>query len=323
MREFDKYSGLLFIGDPHIWSKKPGRRIDDDFLSVITNKISYAINLANEKNLFPVFLGDLMHDDNDDSPEMIIKLLAALYKCQDKPVTLLGNHEKTDKYLTDKNSMSILTAANAIDVIQTTSQYCIFKHNEKTFNLFGSPHGEDPYLVNCQDTTNVNILITHHDLNFPGSYPNAIEMKPIKNIKFVINGHMHTKYDNVQKDSTTWVNPGNITRVTIAEKEHIPAVLEYNFSNETFTYHEIPHIKDVFDLTGKQITGEKFNQLELNIHKSEFVSLLKTQPSSTKQTDDAVSVREELEKIFKDKNTKQEVVSDVLFILNEVLRENT
>ena len=58
MKTFKKYNGLLFVGDPHLWSLSPGTRIDVDmsFAEVVLDKINQAIDIALEHNLFLVFL---------------------------------------------------------------------------------------------------------------------------------------------------------------------------------------------------------------------------------------------------------------------------
>ena len=57
--------GVLYIGDPHVWSKKPGRRRDEDFLATILGKLGQAAEIANKNHLWPICPGDLLHDDDD------------------------------------------------------------------------------------------------------------------------------------------------------------------------------------------------------------------------------------------------------------------
>ncbi len=62
-------NGFLFIGDPHLDIKKPGRRLDENFAETVLGKIDFCINYANDHDLVPVFLGDLF--DNNVVPKRI------------------------------------------------------------------------------------------------------------------------------------------------------------------------------------------------------------------------------------------------------------
>lgn len=322
MKIINNYNGILFVGDPHLWTKKPGRRLDESFLETVIRKLTEAVEIANKNNLFLVILGDLLHDDKDHSPEMIVKLIGVLNKLNHKAVTILGNHEKTDKFLSVNNAMSILIEANIIDTIETASHYCDFVWNKKTFSLFGIPYGEKLYGQKYPKKSTKNLLITHHDVSFPGAYPGAVEMKEIKNIDNVINGHMHNHYEPVAHGKTTWFNPGNITRVTIAEKNNIPRVWEYNFDKENFSAHALTFHQQIFDETGYQIESNKTTPSEINFNKSEFVKLLKEQNNEVNVSDDAITIKEDLDIIFNDLKPNEHVKSDIFNILNQVLQDS-
>ena len=61
-----KTSGIIFIGDPHITSRKPGRR-KDDFEQAILGKLQESINIANSNDCQPIILGDLFDRPKESS----------------------------------------------------------------------------------------------------------------------------------------------------------------------------------------------------------------------------------------------------------------
>ena len=52
-------AGLLVIGDPHVGSRRPGRRKDADWPAPILAKLERCVAIANARDLAPVILGDL------------------------------------------------------------------------------------------------------------------------------------------------------------------------------------------------------------------------------------------------------------------------
>ena len=84
--------GILFIGDPHLWSFKPGRRRDASFRDTVLGKIAQAAEISNRLNLWPIFLGDLFHAPDDNDVSTLVGLVRVLGTFDRKPVTLEGNH---------------------------------------------------------------------------------------------------------------------------------------------------------------------------------------------------------------------------------------
>ena len=52
MIKLKNYKGLLFVGDPHVWSKNPGTRLDKSYLETCLDKINQAVQIATEKELY-------------------------------------------------------------------------------------------------------------------------------------------------------------------------------------------------------------------------------------------------------------------------------
>jgi hypothetical protein len=95
--------------------------------------------------------------------------------------------------------------------------------------------------------------ITHHDVRFPGyEETGRFGCYEIEGVDVVVNGHIHRTLDDVTVGRTTWMNPGNICRVSRSEitRAHKPAVVRFNVSREGHTSEriEVPHqaFDDVF-----------------------------------------------------------------------------
>lgn len=139
--------GLLFVGDPHIWSKRPGRRRDESFLTTVLGKLSQAADIANTLDLWPVFLGDLFHEDNDHDPQMLVPVTRVLQRFDRKPVTLVGNHEKDEWILKERNALALLRVTQQIDTIENNGFWARIEltgddGRVHTVAVGGTPYGQ-------------------------------------------------------------------------------------------------------------------------------------------------------------------------------------
>jgi hypothetical protein len=88
--------------------------------------------------------------------------------------------------------------------------------------------------------------VTHHDVRFPG-YEDAgrHDCREISGIDVVINGHIHRHLPEVTCGRTTWMNPGNICRVSRGEstRNHAPCALRIEVGPEGWSAArvEVPH----------------------------------------------------------------------------------
>ena len=115
-------NGLLFIGDPHFWSKTPGRRLDN-YKQTILNKLTEAINYANENNLLIICLGDLFERPDDNNIEALTDLIEVLKKSKYKIITAVGNHDINEYKLTKNNPLKMLEMANVIELMEDNGFY--------------------------------------------------------------------------------------------------------------------------------------------------------------------------------------------------------
>src|SRR3546814_18445040 len=103
--------GLLFIGDPHISSQRPGRRKDKDFAATVLGTLDSAIRVANERRLVPVILGDLYDRPKEDDEALKTRVIRSMRKAWLVPIILVGTHNKRHPVLTDGDTLASNSAA--------------------------------------------------------------------------------------------------------------------------------------------------------------------------------------------------------------------
>ncbi|NDV52869.1 metallophosphoesterase [Salipiger sp. PrR003] len=316
-------SGFLFVGDPHVSVRRPGRRKDDDYQTTILNKLAEAVRIANDHNYVMVILGDLLDEPVPGSESLKNRLIRILKSARFKVVNLLGNHERTHAKLSDDDTLSLLESSGAFDLIKQTGPYGVFDFEGTRIGLGGTPYGEDiPTDVSGMfpDCKSV-VWITHHDLAFEGAYPGSRPLHEIKGCKLAVNGHMHLMKKIRREGETTWFNPGNITRQAVDAMEHIPRVWGFDRNGKIEPF-DLTHRKDAFDLTGRLISSimEDSAPEEEGSMESVFVQLIQVEESADfSKTDDGTVIREQMETLFDESNTDTKVRSLVVGLLNEVV----
>jgi calcineurin-like phosphoesterase family protein len=332
MLEFKNYNGLLFVGDPHLWSLKPARRMDENFSETVLKKIENAVDIANKKNLYLIFLGDLFHKENESNIEMLTKLSRILRKLKDAPATVEGNHEKSQTKLSDDVALSLLRENRTIYTIENNDLWAKFYFNDGTeCYVGGTPYGEKiPKEVSLpkKETKKVPIIwLTHHNLDFGESYPGVIKIEEIKGVSMLINGHIHKtkKPQNIGKMRAH--NPGNITRLSKDCIDHIPAVWEWNSSlGWELEPHIINYHKIVFDMMDSQIEVELLPEkisTELTPQQtSQFVDKMNEFSSKydPNKTDDGTIIKENIIALVQAMNLDKEFLKEMISIAEETIQ---
>uniref|UniRef100_UPI000B409202 metallophosphoesterase family protein n=1 Tax=Comamonas thiooxydans TaxID=363952 RepID=UPI000B409202 len=248
------FSGILYIGDLHGSSTRVGRRIDD-YAAVSLDKLSQAAKICREQNLLPVSLGDLFHRARENSLTYLSQMWKILSQEFHVPlIVIAGSHDRVETRLTDKDALHLLNQMGFIYALDRKGLAIQAEINGAVVNLWATPAGSPiPDSVDGE-AGQFNVMVTHHDLDFNGPYPNCHEIKEIQNCDMVVNGHMHKACDMVIKGTTVWHNPGSIMRVSIKEKTHKPAVSLWTPAHGV-NLQTIPLVykENVFDLTGKEV----------------------------------------------------------------------
>ena len=183
--------GILFIGDPHVYSARPGRR-RDDYLSSVLEKLTRASEICWERSLLPVILGDLFHRAKENHLPTLARLFETLGHFPVQPLVLGGNHDKNDTLLQESDALSLFAQTGVIDVLDGACRaWRTLETEAGPVHLWGAPYGAQiPDAIEAGGLGQV-VLVTHHDLAFQGAYPGAQLLKEIRGCDMVVNGHMH------------------------------------------------------------------------------------------------------------------------------------
>lgn len=216
------YNGLLFIGDPHLAGKGPGSRIDNFRLTGL-GKLRQALDLARAHKARPIITGDLFHKALEADQALLGELLDLLWEYQDmNPCCIVGNHDKRELLgLTSGVSLQLVFASRLLQPLTETGEP--IEVEGKTFWLVGLDHGKNfPASLPAN-----SILVSHHDLSFPGcEYPGVLPIPEIPGVVLGVNGHIHKASPApLQVGAAQWFNPGNLLRVNRGERTNEPGVL--------------------------------------------------------------------------------------------------
>ena len=322
--------GILFIGDPHIWSRKPGRRLDEDFCLTVIGKLGQCSQICRDKGLYPVFLGDLFDDADDEDALMMNRTVKALRAFPAVPVTIVGNHERKHAKLTDDTALAVLRDAGLLWVgEEAMDSFCIELASNRKVLLVSFPHGTPiaksvaPLRAACG--AQACFALTHHDIAFKGAYPGAAEPTEIEGAEFAVNGHMHKPAPDIAAGATVWKCPGNITRMSVDLRNQVPSVLAWT-ADGGFEQIALKVDPNAFNLAGllagpAAAPDGSAQAARILAADSDFAALLKAKKDQdAKRTDDAAFLREDMQALFQIKSTDPAVQADLISLLEQALR---
>lgn len=264
-----KASGIEFIGDPHLTCARPGRRIEEDFLSVGLDKVTQARQIAEEKDLLMVFLGDLVDNPTQYKSgtkkvvENTNKILAGFAKAMGSRVgfTIPGNHDKEEVRLTEGTTLDTIRELGILHVVEPGGPFAIVEIGDKKVGLGGTPYGEiipkDVRGVFGEPVDRV-IWITHSQFEFDIKNPFLDKVFEIKGCDMVVNGHDHTTMKPQCVHDTWWFNPGNLLRMSVDCANHKPSVWEWNpdMPPGGMVQHPLKVNELVFNMQGLQVQAD-------------------------------------------------------------------
>jgi predicted phosphodiesterase len=297
------YNGFLFIGDTHI-ARRPGRRIDD-YLTAILTKLSLAAKIAAEQNLIPVHLGDLFNRARENDLEVLGRTSAVLREFLRPLLVTLGSHDPVETSLTDKDAMQLLAGFGLVQPMDKPGKVLTADFNGVLTNLWVTPAGRlVPHRIDTEPGTR-NIMVTHHDFDFNGLYPDAHELHEIEGCDLMVNGHMHKATAMVLKGRTACHNPGSLARVKVDERNHKPVVSMWTPAHSlNLEAIPVPYADNVFDLAGKEVWAADPKDLKATLPKglrlSTFASKIRaTESLEAGRTEDGSVMVETLDSYFK------------------------
>ena len=332
MIEFKKYNGFLFVGDPHLTIYKREKRNDINFANTVLDKINQAVDIALKENLYLVFLGDLFDSSKEQNINILTKLTRILKKLKHPPVTAEGNHEKTETKLSDDVALKLIQESETTYVIEKNSLWGKFNFNGKVVYLGATPYGEkipDEVTLPKGEEDGMIVWLTHDNLDFGDTYPGVIPLKEIKGVSMLVNGHIHQTRKSQNKGSMRAHNPGNITRLSIDCKDHVPSVWRW-IPEQGLDLVQIPlkYEKEAFSMLGLQINvpDEKSKVADLlSVQQtSQFVQKMQElQENEPARTDDGSHLKDTIKIVAKGMKMEDDFTKELINILDEAMIPKT
>ena len=283
--------GLLVIGDPHVSSRRPGRRKDASWPSPVLAKLERCVALANAQNLAPVLLGDLFEYPVEPDEALKSRLIRILRGFRIRPLANVGNHDIAHTTLSDGDSLAVLALSDVLDVAAASGPVRMLAIGGRRVGIGMTPFGQSvPGDVRgALPGADEVVWFTHHDIAFDQAYPGAVPPSAVMGCGLVVNGHVHRTQKAVRAGGTLWHNPGTITRGSVDLLDHVPAAWVLG-PDRTLRREALPHAPDVFDLTGRLVAAADAAELASGEVESAFVSLLKAEAATDLQRSDDGSV---------------------------------
>lgn len=300
------FDGILFIGDLHTASRRVGRRTDN-YGAAILSKLRQSAQISKERNLFPVFLGDVFHYSDENSLELLAGLMAGLREFLTEPVVVGGSHDRKESWLTDKDALKLIASTGLLKVMDVPGRALTLDCKGVLVDLWMTPAGFPvPTAVDRLPGAR-GIMVTHHDFDFCGMYPDANELHEIEGCEMLVNGHMHKTTPMVLRGATACHNPGSLARVKIDERSHKPRVSAWTPSHGVSLeciYLDVAPAEAVFDMTGKEVWAASPAELKASMPKGQRLSsfaarLRATESLEAGRTDDGSVMVEEMADYFK------------------------
>jgi predicted phosphodiesterase len=237
----DAYDGILCIGDPHLATRVPGFR-KDEYPRVVLEKLRWCIDHARQQRLMPVILGDLFHFPRDNANWLLVELLLLF---REKTLAVAGNHDCNENALNDDDTLSILAAAGHVQLLDRTGPWR-GEMNGRPVRIGGTCWGAKLPKEVERDGGEIVVWVAHHDIKFAGyEEQGRIGCREIPGVDLVVNGHIHRPLEDQVCGATTWVNPGNIARVSRSDgsRLRVPSVLRIDIGAGGWTKRmvEVPH----------------------------------------------------------------------------------
>lgn len=244
------FSGILFVGDPHVEGRCPDFR-SDDYPNVILEKLQWIMNHCIAEKLLPVFLGDIFDKPRNTPTWIIVRLIEMLLNSN--AIGIYGNHDCAEPTLSENDSFSILVKSGCLQLV-SREQPWRGRINGRSTLIGGSSYRqripdsivESEFLCDSLfPEKSFGVWLSHHDIISTEYEAGRFSPFAIENIDILVNGHIHTRGEPVQKGGTLWLTPGNISRRSRSTncRHHTPSVLKVTLEEEDFHYEyvEVPH----------------------------------------------------------------------------------
>jgi len=316
-------NGVLIIGDPHVGSRRPGRRKDAQWPLPVLTKLERCVAIANERGLAVVILGDLFDRPVETDEALKNQLIRTLKGFRHRPIVNVGNHDIQHTMLTDGDTLALLGLCDVVDVVAASAPVAEFRLGERRLGIGMTPYGQ-AIPTDVRGTfpgVDLQAWFTHHDIAFEGGYPGAVPPFAVEGCDLLVNGHIHKTQKAVLAGRTRWLNPGNITRQSVDLVDHVPRAWILDAGGE-LEAQPLPFESNVFDLTGRVVDAADGSVVAREVE-SAFVTLLQAEsPTELKRSGDGSIVRDEIEAKFAQDDTPDAVRAIVRSLLAEAVERH-
>ena len=312
MKLIEDFNGFMFIGSPRLSSSKPGHRIEKDetFMQQQLKKFEWALSTAKETKTIPVITGDFLHKARDI--KVLIPIMNILKGMQHPLYVLKGKTDAVKGQIDDQCVLRILEAFDLVKIIETKGWVDQFQFGDKTVSLYAVPHGETiPQRLRHPSGKSSDMTITiayeHYD--------DIDRVFDVSGCDAVINGaYIEQRSDSLE--STLWITPGSMSRMTLREANNLPSVLMFA-PKSGFDGIEVPHETDAFSVDNEELEHSELNDF---MTESDFVNLLETEAEGLDEGFET-ELKEEVEQLADDERFSEVSVGIVTSIYKNIVHD--
>ncbi len=206
--------GVLLLCDPHIALDPPFER-GPGYKEQCFNKLRAFFGFAIERNLLPVFLGDMFHWPGE-VPDFFYDEVCELFVSHSgplKPRALIGNHDISWAMLDYAPPLERMARNGLVILMKHSGPQLRVRCRGASLLLGGSPNLTTVPDVYDKLGDEVVLWCTHHNFRFPGFPERRRPLREIPGVDWVVNAHLHKPQEMVIMGQTRWLNPGGMMRV--------------------------------------------------------------------------------------------------------------
>lgn len=295
---------LIFFTDLHLAGNPPGQRRGPYSRDLLT-KLEWIVERAKVSGAILIFGGDFVHTPNaslqvvNEAAAMISTLLPHHF------LYVLGQHD-----LVGHSPSSLFQSGTSILhwVNQNSPQFrehYIRRGSRDTDAIFAlhshCPSIDANMVGGCWPEEDVDIAVVHAPIGFKV----PLELVQVR-ARVLLCGDYHEGFSPVKVRGTAILNPGATSRVSIADYERVPKILEMSYDEGekkvgSWAYVPIPcrDKEEIFDL-GKHLEGKQVGKNE-----SVYVTMIREAATGvghqTEDMLDSMEVEEEVRRYVQEK----------------------
>lgn len=282
--------GFYLVGDVNLTSVKPVKRTDDNFQEECIRKMTFILENADRENKKVVFCGSLFKKDFDIPMFIAISGLFKKYR----PIVLVSGSDINNK-------TGDLTSSNALRALSNSELVHLVNIGESIFLEIGET------TVKIKNRCKISeVELNHDESDIEVDIIEDLDRQSRKNNKhyiFSTNRIFSNLYPEIEFLNRPIRMEDNLNDT--------PSFMDFN--EDLFSIKVIPHAEHVFDPF--MIDNEDMEHLYAQ---SEFVTNLKeAEERSRQKINSADFVTNELNGIFKERNSSSYVVNEIMSLISQ------